>query len=192
MYCTCICADKHTYTCTHTHTYTHTRTCTHMHTHTHARTHTHTHTNTYTYTYTHVYMHTYICTHNILIKNYFNELYKCLEEHYNILTLELDSNILYTSNFSSGTPLPIALISVAIRHEQYIIFDKRSGQPVAYVVYEGMHTCVNLLNCNCSQHCVYRPCSCWLSWDYGTIAAFIVPMCLVLLVSCMVALVLSV
>jgi G protein-coupled receptor 133 len=54
-----------------------------------------------------------------------------------------------------GTPLPIALISVAIRHEQYIIFDKRTGQPVA----------------------------CWLSWDYGTIAAFIVPMCLVLLVN---------
>jgi hypothetical protein len=52
-----------------------------------------------------------------------------------------------------GTPLPIALISVAIRHEQYIILDQ--GQPLA----------------------------CWLSWDYGTIAAFIVPMCLVLLVN---------
>ena len=138
-------AQTNTHTHVHTHTHTHTHAHAHICTHTRTHAHTHTHTNTYTYTYTHVYMHTYICTHNILIKNYFNELYKCLEEHYNILTLELDSNILYTSNFSSGTPLPIALISVAIRHEQYIIFDKRSGQPVAYVVYEGMHTCVNLL-----------------------------------------------
>ena len=87
-----------------------------------------------------------------------------------------------TETLPTGPPLPIVVITIAIRHEPYIIADT-NGNPTAWVSVQINAAVYINLSSRHDQCIIYLVLySCWLSPVHGTRFAFIGPMLLILLV----------